>query len=236
MKTTDDIALFMHVYHNRFCKNCDQQQQFKWTSRLQLWLFNGTQQCRIGQRFGLRDAFILGLKTAAQGGKSALTDAWRNGTLVLTQHKKQSDAKQLIELKKKADANAKIGAEFLAANAKKQGVQTTQSGLQYQILKPGTGPSPKANSIVKVNYEGRLIDGTVFDSSIARNQTAEFQVSQVIQGWTEGLQLMKEGAEYRFFIPAQLGYGQIGSGDVIEPNSTLIFDIELIEILAKPSK
>ncbi|MGB8481936.1 FKBP-type peptidyl-prolyl cis-trans isomerase [Acinetobacter kyonggiensis] len=180
------------------------------------------------------DAFILGLKTAAQGGKSALTD--EEMARVLTQHKKQSDAKQLIELKKKADANAKIGAEFLAANAKKQGVQTTQSGLQYQILKPGTGPSPKANSIVKVNYEGRLIDGTVFDSSIARNQTAEFQVSQVIQGWTEGLQLMKEGAEYRFFIPAQLGYGQIGSGDVIEPNSTLIFDIELIEILAKPSK
>jgi FKBP-type peptidyl-prolyl cis-trans isomerase FklB len=180
------------------------------------------------------DAFILGLKTAAQGGKSALTD--EEMARVLTQHKKQSDAKQLIELKKKVDANAKIGAEFLAANAKKQGVQTTQSGLQYQILKPGTGPSPKANSIVKVNYEGRLIDGTVFDSSIARNQTAEFQVSQVIQGWTEGLQLMKEGAEYRFFIPAQLGYGQIGSGDVIEPNSTLIFDIELIEILAKPSK
>lgn len=180
------------------------------------------------------DAFILGLKTAAQGGKSALTD--EEMARVLTQHKKQSDAKQLIELKKKADANAKIGAEFLAANAKKQGVQTTKSGLQYQILKQGTGQSPKANSIVKVNYEGRLIDGTVFDSSIARNQAAEFQVSQVIQGWTEGLQLMKEGAEYRFFIPAQLGYGQIGSGDVIEPNSTLIFDVELIEILAKPSK
>ena len=180
------------------------------------------------------DAFMLGLKTAAQGGKSALTD--EEMARVLTQHKKQSDAKQLIELKKKADANAKIGAEFLAANAKKQGVQTTQSGLQYQILKQGTGQSPKANSIVKVNYEGRLIDGTVFDSSIARNQAAEFQVSQVIQGWTEGLQLMKEGAEYRFFIPAQLGYGQIGSGDVIEPNSTLIFDVELIEILAKPSK
>ena len=180
------------------------------------------------------DAFILGLKTAAQGGKSALTD--EEMARVLTQHKKQSDAKQLIELKKKADANAKIGAEFLAANAKKQGIQTTKSGLQYQILKQGTGQSPKANSIVKVNYEGRLIDGTVFDSSIARNQAAEFQVSQVIQGWTEGLQLMKEGAEYRFFIPAQLGYGQIGSGDVIEPNSTLIFDIELIEILAKPSK
>jgi len=155
---------------------------------------------------------------------------------VLNQHKKQSEAKQLIELKQKAETNAKIGAEFLAANAKKEGVQTTKSGLQYQILKQGTGKSPKANSVVKVNYEGRLINGTVFDSSIARNQAVEFQVSQVIQGWTEGLQLMKEGAKYRFFIPAQLGYGQIGSGDVIEPNSTLIFDVELLEVLPKSSK
>ena len=180
------------------------------------------------------EAFILGLKTATQGGKSALTD--EEMARVLNQHKKQSEAKQLIELKQKAEANAKIGAEFLAVNAKKEGVQSTKSGLQYQILKQGTGKSPKANSVVKVNYEGRLIDGTVFDSSIARNQPAEFQVSQVIQGWTEGLQLMKEGAKYRFFIPAQLGYGQIGSGDVIEPNSTLIFDVELLEVLPKSSK
>ncbi|MDN5511335.1 FKBP-type peptidyl-prolyl cis-trans isomerase [Acinetobacter sp.] len=180
------------------------------------------------------EAFILGLKTATEGGKSALTD--EEMARVLNQQKKQSEAKQLIELKQKAEANAKTGAEFLAANAKKEGVQTTKSGLQYQILKQGNGKSPKANSMVKVNYEGRLIDGTVFDSSIARNQPAEFQLNQVIQGWTEGLQLMKEGAKYRFFIPAQLGYGQIGSGDVIEPNSTLIFDVELLEVLPKSSK
>ena len=99
------------------------------------------------------------------------------------------------------------------------------------VLQQGQGKSPKANSRVKVHYEGRLIDQTVFDSSIARQQPAEFQVSQVIQGWTEGLQLMKEGAKYRFFIPSKLGYGQIGSGDVIEPNSTLIFDVELIAVL-----
>ena len=122
------------------------------------------------------EAFILGLKTATQGGKSALTD--EEMARVLNQHKKLSEAKQLIELKQKAEANAKIGAEFLAANAKKEGVQSTKSGLQYQILKQGTGKSPKANSVVKVNYEGRLIDGTVFDSSIARNQPAEFQVSR----------------------------------------------------------
>ena len=180
------------------------------------------------------EAFILGLKTATQGAKSALTD--EEMARVLNQHKKLSEAKQLIELKQKAEANAKIGAEFLAANAKKEGIQSTKSGLQYQILKQGNGKSPKPYSVVKVNYEGRLIDGTVFDSSIARNQPAEFQVSQVIQGWVEGLQLMNEGAKYRFFIPAQLGYGQIGSGDVIEPNSTLIFDVELLEVLPKSSK
>lgn len=177
------------------------------------------------------NAFIEGLKTATQGKNASLSD--EEITRVLTQYKKQSEAKQLIELKQKAEQNAKIGAAFLAENAKKADVKVTKSGLQYQVLKEGQGKSPKVNSTVKVDYEGRLIDGTVFDSSIARNQPASFQVSQVIQGWTEGLQLMKEGAKYRFFIPANLAYGQIGSGDAIEPNSTLIFDVELIEIAAK---
>ena len=177
------------------------------------------------------NAFIEGLKTATQGKNASLSD--EEITRVLTQYKKQSEAKQLIELKQKAEQNAKIGAAFLAENAKKADVKVTKSGLQYQVLKEGQGKSPKVNSTVKVDYEGRLIDGTVFDSSIARNQPASFQVSQVIQGWTEGLQLMKEGAKYRFFIPANLAYGQIGSGDAIEPNSTLIFDVELIEITAK---
>ncbi len=177
------------------------------------------------------NAFVEGLKTAAQGKPSALTDEEMGR--VLTQFKKQAEAKQLIELKQKAEENAKIGSAFLAENAKKDGVKTTKSGLQYLVLKEGKGKSPKANSTVKVNYEGRLIDGTVFDSSIARNHPATFQVSQVIQGWTEGLQLMKEGASYRFFIPANLAYGQIGSGDVIEPNSTLIFDVDLLEVSTK---
>lgn len=147
------------------------------------------------------------------------------------QYKRQADARELIELKKTAEENAKIGREFLAENAKKSEIKTTKSGLQYQILQDGKGKSPNANSNVKVHYEGRLIDGTVFDSSIARNQPVVFKTSQVIMGWTEGLQLMKPGAKYRFFIPAELAYGQIGSGDVIEPNSTLIFDIELIEVM-----
>ena len=175
------------------------------------------------------DAFSQGLKTAAAGQKSSLSD--EEMTQVLTQYKRQSDAKELIVLKQKAEENAKAGKAFLQENAKKPGVKTTKSGLQYLILKEGKGKSPSANSNVRVHYEGRLIDGTVFDSSIARQQPVDFRTTQVITGWTEGLQLMKVGAKYRFFIPADLAYGQIGSGDIIEPNSTLIFDIELLEII-----
>ena len=175
------------------------------------------------------DAFSQGLKTAAAGQKSSLSD--EEMTQVLTQYKRQSDAKELIVLKQKAEENAKAGKAFLQENAKKPGVKTTKSGLQYLVLKEGKGKSPSANSNVRVHYEGRLIDGTVFDSSIARQQPVDFRTTQVISGWTEGLQLMKVGAKYRFFIPADLAYGQIGSGDIIEPNSTLIFDIELLEII-----
>ena len=174
------------------------------------------------------DAFSVGLKAAAAGKQATLSE--EDMARVLTQFKRQAEAKELITLKKHADENAKIGQAFLAENAKKPGIKTTKSGLQYQILQEGKGKSPSANSNVRVHYEGRLIDGTVFDSSIARNQPVVFRTTQVITGWTEGLQLMKEGAKYRFFIPAELAYGQIGSGDVIEPNSTLIFDVELLEI------
>lgn len=175
------------------------------------------------------DAFIQGLKQGSSGKKSNLTD--EEMAKALTQYKKQSDAQQLEEFKKVAAQNAQKGKAFLSENAKLVGVSTTKSGLQYQVIQAGQGQKPRANSKVEVNYEGRLLDGTVFDSSIARNQSVEFQVSQVIQGWTEGLQLMQEGAKYRFFIPAQLAYGEIGSGDAIEPNSTLIFDVELIKVL-----
>lgn len=175
------------------------------------------------------DAFSVGLKAAATGKQATLSE--EDMARVLTQFKRQAEAKELITLKKQADENAKIGQAFLAENAKKPGIKTTKSGLQYQILHEGKGKSPSANSNVRVHYEGRLIDGTVFDSSIARNQPVVFRTTQVITGWTEGLQLMKEGAKYRFFIPAELAYGQIGSGDVIEPNSTLIFDVELLEII-----
>ena len=175
------------------------------------------------------DAFIEGLKQGSTGQRSSLTD--QEMAQALTKYKKQSESKQLIEFQKLAAENLKSGQQFLQENAKQAGIVTRPTGLQYQVIQQGQGKTPKATSKVKVHYEGRLIDGTVFDSSIARNQAVEFQVSQVIPGWTEGLQLMKEGAKYRFFIPADLAYGEIGSGDAIEPNSTLIFDVELLKVL-----
>lgn len=119
--------------------------------------------------------------------------------------------------------------QFLVDNAKKPGVVTTASGLQYQVLQEGKGVKPKASSEVKVHYEGKLIDGTVFDSSLKRGEPLAFALNQVIPGWTEGLQLMQEGAKYRLFIPAKLGYGSQDMG-TIPPNSTLIFDVTLIKV------
>lgn len=123
------------------------------------------------------------------------------------------------------------GKAFLEENAKKEGVITTKSGLQYQVLREGTGRSPKATDKVRCHYEGWLINGEVFDSSFKRNEPADFPLNGVIPGWTEGVQLMKEGAKYRFFIPYLLGYGERGAGSSIPPYSTLIFDVELIKVL-----
>ena len=120
--------------------------------------------------------------------------------------------------------------KFLAENARKEGVVTTKSGLQYQVLKDATGRKPTRDDVVRVHYEGKLLNGKVFDSSIARNEPAEFPLGQVIPGWTEGVQLMSVGAKYRFFIPAALAYGERGAGDAVPPHSTLIFDVELLEI------
>lgn len=122
------------------------------------------------------------------------------------------------------------GAKFLADNATKEGVVTLPSGLQYQVLREGNGKQPKATDKVECHYEGTLINGQVFDSSYQRGQTATFPLNQVIAGWTEGLQLMKEGAKYRFFIPYHLGYGERGAGQSIPPYATLIFDVELIAV------
>ena len=122
------------------------------------------------------------------------------------------------------------GEKYLAENAKRDGVITLPSGLQYQVLKEGNGRKPKATDKVKCHYEGMLVDGTLFDSSLQRGEPATFPLNQVIAGWTEGLQLMQEGAKYRFFIPYNLGYGERGAGASIPPFSTLIFDVELIEV------
>ena len=129
-----------------------------------------------------------------------------------------------------ADVNAKAGQEFLDANGKRVEVKTMPSGLQYEILEAGEGESPKACHTGKVHYTGKLIDGTVFDSSVDRGEPATFGVTQVIPGWVEALQLMKPGAKWRLFIPSQLAYGPQGAGGIIGPNQTLIFDVELIEV------
>ncbi len=127
--------------------------------------------------------------------------------------------------------NKELGDKFLAKNKEQKDVVTTASGLQYTIIQAGNGPKPKATDTVRCHYEGRLIDGTVFDSSYRRNQPADFPVNQVIAGWVEALQLMPAGSKWRLFIPSELAYGEHGAGDVIKPNSTLIFDVELLQIL-----
>ena len=123
------------------------------------------------------------------------------------------------------------GEKFLAENAKKPGVVVTASGLQYEVLNEGSGRSPKATDVVRCHYHGTLIDGTVFDSSYQRNQPADFGLNQVIAGWTEGVQLMKEGAKYRFYLPYNLAYGEHGAGASIPPYAALIFDVELLKVL-----
>jgi FKBP-type peptidyl-prolyl cis-trans isomerase FklB len=139
-----------------------------------------------------------------------------------------SKLQELLHQKKTAKMEA--GKQFLSENAKRAEVQQTASGLQYEILQAGTGNKPGPTTMVTVHYEGKLIDGTVFDSSFKRNQPATFGLHQVIPGWTEGVQLMNEGATFRFYIPYELGYGARGAGGAIPPYSTLIFDVQLIKV------
>lgn len=131
----------------------------------------------------------------------------------------------------KLEVNLKAGEEFLAINKNRPGVVTLPSGLQYEILKEGNGSKPKATDQVKCHYHGTLIDGTVFDSSVERGQPATFGVNQVIPGWVEALQLMPVGSKWKLFIPSNLAYGKAGAGQSIEPNSTLIFEVEILDIV-----
>ena len=169
----------------------------------------------------------------------AIKDVIDNQEVVVSHHEAQSIVTKYFQEKEAEMNKAKAekgkqakadGENFLKENAQKEGVVTTASGLQYMILKEGEGKSPKATDKVRCHYEGMLIDGTLFDSSLQRGEPADFPLNGVIAGWTEGLQLMKEGAKYRFFIPYLLGYGANGAGSSIPPYSTLIFDVELVQV------
>lgn len=175
------------------------------------------------------DDFALAIKDILAGEKPKIDDAEAQ-TIVRDFFDKQ-EAKQRAAAAEKFKEAKENGEKYLAENAKKEGVITTASGLQYMVLKEGNGRKPKATDSVKCHYEGMLIDGTMFDSSIQRGEPATFPLGGVIAGWTEGLQLMQEGAKYRFFIPYNLGYGERGAGASIPPFAALVFDVELIEVV-----
>jgi FKBP-type peptidyl-prolyl cis-trans isomerase len=178
------------------------------------------------------ETFIRGYRDG-YGRKQSLLSEEERATAV-NRYKQQRLALIEAEMEKLGRANAAIGLEFLTRNAQADGIQVTESGLQYRAVTVGKGAKPKAKDIVKVNYEGSFLDGKVFDSSYSRNEPAVFQLDSVIPGWTEGLQLMNVGSTYEFFVPSELAYGEAGAGP-IPPNSTLQFRVELLSI-EKPSK
>src|SRR5229473_4048570 len=174
---------------------------------------------------------LRGVKDALAGGKTLLTDDEMKAAL--TQLQTEVRTKQEEKMKLAAEANKKVGGEFLAANKTKDGVVTLPSGLQYKILAEGTGPKPSVADSVACNYRGTLLDGKEFDSSYTRGQPASFPVNGVIKGWTEALQLMPVGSKWQLFVPSELGYGDRGAGADIKPGATLIFEVELVSIQPK---
>jgi FKBP-type peptidyl-prolyl cis-trans isomerase len=174
------------------------------------------------------DLIVKGLRDGLGGGPALLTDEEMQSTMQTLQQ--QVTAQQEAKRKALGEKNKADGEAFLAKNKEKPGVKTTASGLQYEVLSEGTGPMPKATDSVTVNYKGTLMDGTVFDSSYDRKEPVTFVLNQVIPGWTEGVQLMKVGSKYKFYIPSAMGYGERGAGNTIGPNSPLIFEVELISI------
>jgi FKBP-type peptidyl-prolyl cis-trans isomerase len=174
------------------------------------------------------DLIVKGLRDGLAGGNGMLTDAEMQSTM--QEFQKQVQTQQEAKQKMVGEKNKTEGEAFLAKNKARAGVKTTASGLQYEVQKEGTGPTPKATDTVTVNYKGTLMDGTTFDSSYDRGQPATFVLNQVIPGWTEGVQLMKVGSKYKFYIPAALGYGDKGAGNVIGPNAPLVFEVELLSI------
>ena len=188
----------------------------------------------------------MGSQLKAMGVKELNSESFKDGVKVAfdggTPEISTEEAQKLIndylqELEAKATAAAKeAGNKFLEENAKKEGVKVTSTGLQYRVIKEGTGAQPTATDEVTVHYTGKLLDGTVFDSSVNRGEPATFPLNRVIPGWTEGVQLMKEGAKYEFYIPSDLAYGPNGVPNAIPPHATLIFEVELISIGKKESK
>ena len=190
----------------------------------------------IGQQLAQMGATDLNVDDFAQSIKDVLAGnelkvSHREAQQIVQDYFAKKEEKLNAERAAKGKAAKEEGEKYLALNAKKEGVITLPSGLQYQVLKEGNGKKPSAKDSVKCHYEGFLIDGTVFDSSVQRGEPATFGLQQVIAGWTEGLQLMQEGAKYRFFIPYRLAYGEGGAGAMIPPFATLIFDVELIEVV-----
>ena len=173
--------------------------------------------------------FAAAVNDMVQGNKLQMDVAEVNQ--VLGTFFNELEKKQAAEAAEKGKTAKADGEKFLAENAKKAGVTVTKSGLQYEVLSEGSGKHPKATDTVRCHYHGTLIDGTVFDSSYQRGEPCEFGLNQVIAGWTEGVQLMKEGAKYRFYIPYQLAYGERGAGASIPPCAALIFDVELLKVL-----
>jgi FKBP-type peptidyl-prolyl cis-trans isomerase len=173
------------------------------------------------------------IKDVLSGGKQSMTDQEAQETLKALQTEMR--AEQAEKTKQLAEANKKEGDEFLAANKAKEGVTTLPDGLQYKILQEGTGPKPSATDAVTVNYRGALVNGTEFDSSYKRGQPATFNVTGIIKGWTEALQLMPVGSKWQLVIPSDLAYGPSGRPPVIGPNSTLVFEVELVSIQPKPA-
>ena len=190
----------------------------------------------IGQQLAQMGATDLNVDDFAQSIKDVLSGSelkvpHREAQQIVQDYFAKKEEAMNAERAEKGKAAREAGEQYLAENAKKDGVITLPSGLQYQVLKEGNGKKPTAKDSVKCHYEGFLIDGTVFDSSVQRGEPAVFGLQQVIAGWTEGLQLMSEGAKYRFFIPYRLAYGEGGAGQLIPPYAALIFDVELIEVV-----
>lgn len=175
--------------------------------------------------------FAAGVASVYDGVKPEMT--FDEAKRIVNEYFAKLEAEMQAEAAKQGEVNRKNGEAFLSENAKREGIKVTESGLQYEVLESGKGDSPKASDNVEVHYTGKLIDGTVFDSSVERGVPASFGVTQVIPGWVEALQLMHEGDKWRLYIPSDLAYGPNGAGGVIGPNMTLIFDVELLRIIKK---